>query len=91
VLPEIAAGCAPTFIVWVVMQLPAALLINVIIAVPVDTPVMSAPAADATAALLLVQLVPGDASDKSVTPPTHTLNVPAIGNGFAYTVLLAVA
>ena len=54
----------------------------VTVAIPDDTPV-TAPVEPmvATSGLLIDQVPPDVASDKLVTEPTHTLNVPVTGDG----------
>ena len=76
-------GIALTVTTCVVIQLPAELVLKVIVAVPAPSPEISAPDAIAIAVLLLLQLETGDASDKSVTKPMHMLNFPIIGCGAA--------
>ena len=82
-LIAVTTGIALTVTTCVVIQLPAELVLNVIVAVPACSPVISAPEATATVELLLVQLDTGEASDRIVTKPTHILKLPSIGCGFA--------
>ena len=86
----VIVGIAFTVTVCVVIQLPAALLLKVIVATPAPSPEISPPEAIAIAVLLLDQLDTGEASESMVTKPTHKLKLPMIGCGFAYTVLLIV-
>ena len=82
-LIAVTTGMAFTVITWVTIQLPVALVLNVIVAVPAPSPVMLEPDATATAVLLLDQLLTGDASERIVTRPTHRLKLPCIGCGLA--------
>jgi len=79
----VTAGIAFTVTTCVVVQLPVALVLKVMVAVPAPSPDISAPEATATVVLLLDQLETGDASERIVTNPTHMLKLPIIGCGFA--------
>lgn len=82
-LIAVTTGIALTVTTCVVIQLPVAVVLNVIVAVPALSPVISAPEHTAIEVALLDQLAAGEASESSVTNPTHRLKLPCIGCGGA--------
>jgi hypothetical protein len=89
--PEIEAGSGFTVTTIVVRQPVGS--VNVIRAVPaetpVTTPVTASIAATAGLALLHVPGPPGDELLSVVVDPTHTTGVPSIGSGLGLTVKVA--
>ena len=93
VLAKPVIGAGSGFTVTVVSTLQPVGNVNVIRAVPaetpVTTPVTASIAAIAGLALLHVPGPPGEALLSVVIDPTHTTGVPSIGSGFGFTVKVA--
>lgn len=87
--PMIADGAADTVTTVVLVQLPAA--VNVMVAVPDDTPVTTPPVTVAMLVLLLLH-VPLPADELSVVvDPAHTVPVPLSVDELPLTVMLFTA
>jgi hypothetical protein len=91
VLAKPVIGAGSGFTVTVVSTLQPVGNVNTIVAVPADVPVTTPVDVliGATAELLLLQVPgpPGDELVRTVVDPTHTVNVPSIGNGLGFTVI----
>ena len=85
--PVMAAGCVFTVMILVVVQ-PVG-NVNVIMPVPVVTPVTT-PAPATVMAGLVVAHVPRLPSDSVMVAPGHTLSLPLMAAGSGFTVTMAV-